>query len=74
MVQVSIAAYGIAGLFLNLATFDLYYHLIAMVVIASSLVRQRLEAGARIETAARQPTGNRPTRGPDAVAGRCAPR
>ena len=42
MVQVSIAAYAIAGLFLNLATFDLYYHLIAIVVIASALVRQRL--------------------------------
>ena len=40
MVQVSIAAYAIAGLFLNLATFDLYYHLIAIVVIASALVRQ----------------------------------
>jgi O-antigen ligase len=40
MSQVSIAAYAIAGLFLNLATFDLYYHLIAIVVIASSLVRK----------------------------------
>ena len=45
MVQVSIAAYAVAGLFLNLATFDLYYHLIAVVVIASSLVRRRLAAG-----------------------------
>jgi hypothetical protein len=26
MAQVSIAAYAVAGLFLNLATFDLYYH------------------------------------------------
>jgi len=40
MVQVSIAAYAVAGLFLNLATFDLYYHLLAIVVIASSLVRK----------------------------------
>ena len=46
MVQVSIAAYAVAGLFLNLATFDLYYHLIAVVVIASSLVRRELAAGA----------------------------
>ena len=51
MAQVSIAAYGSAGLFLNLATFDLYYHLIAIVVIASSLVRQRLASGAPTETA-----------------------
>ena len=40
MVQVSIAAYAVAGLFLNLATFDLYYHLIAIVVITQALVRQ----------------------------------
>jgi probable O-glycosylation ligase (exosortase A-associated) len=40
MVQVSIAACTIAGLFLNLATFDLYYHLIAIVIIASVLVRK----------------------------------
>jgi hypothetical protein len=46
MVQVGIVAYAIAGLFLNLATFDLYYHLVAIVVIASSLVRQRLASGA----------------------------
>ena len=46
MVQVSIAAYAIAGLFLNLATFDLYYHLIAIVVIASALVRQGVAATA----------------------------
>jgi probable O-glycosylation ligase (exosortase A-associated) len=44
MVQVSIAAYAIAGLFLNLATFDLYYHLIAIVVIASALVRRGVPA------------------------------
>jgi probable O-glycosylation ligase (exosortase A-associated) len=44
MVQVSIAAYAIAGLFLNLATFDLYYHLIAIVVITQALVRSRLAA------------------------------
>jgi probable O-glycosylation ligase (exosortase A-associated) len=48
MVQVSIASYAIAGLFLNLATFDLYYHLIAVVVIASSLVRQQLASGAAL--------------------------
>ena len=45
MVQVSIAAYAIAGAFLTLATFDLYYHLIAIVVVASALVRARLAAG-----------------------------
>ena len=52
MVQASIAAYAIAGLFLNLATFDLYYHLIAIVVITQSLVRQGLVADAGADAAA----------------------
>ena len=52
MVQASIAAYAIAGLFLNLATFDLYYHLIAIVVITQSLVRQGLVADAEADAAA----------------------
>lgn len=52
MVQVSVAAYAVAGLFLNLATFDLYYHLIAVVVIASSIVRQRLASASTAEAAA----------------------
>ena len=62
MVQVSIAAYAIAGLFLNLATFDLYYHLIAIVVIASALVRQGLAsrlAAASCTTRRRPSNGHR---------------
>jgi putative inorganic carbon (HCO3(-)) transporter len=49
MVQVSLATYAVAGVFLNLATFDLYYHLIAIVVIASAIVRQRLTSAAARE-------------------------
>ena len=59
MVQVSIAAYAIAGLFLNLATFDLYYHLIAIVVITQSLVRQGLMA----DVAPTPPQACRPSSG-----------
>jgi probable O-glycosylation ligase (exosortase A-associated) len=51
MVQVSVTAYAVAGLFLDLATFDLYYHLIAVVVIASSIVRQRLASASTAEAA-----------------------
>jgi probable O-glycosylation ligase (exosortase A-associated) len=54
MVQVSIAAYAIAGLFLNLATFDLYYHLIAIVVIMQALVRQSLAPGLSAQSAERR--------------------
>lgn len=42
MLQVSIVGYSVAGTFLNLATFDLYYHLIAMVAITDLLTRRAL--------------------------------
>ena len=55
MIQVSIAAYAVAGLFLDLATFDLYYHLVAIAVVASSLVQQRLAAGPSVGSAVPSP-------------------
>jgi probable O-glycosylation ligase (exosortase A-associated) len=61
MVQVSIAAYAIAGLFLNLATFDLYYHLVAIVVIAQTLVRKRLAAGVAAHSVERLSRFERPS-------------
>jgi hypothetical protein len=61
MLQVSIAAYAIAGLFLNLATFDLYYHLIAIVVIASALVRQRAESAVAAASPAPATSFERPS-------------
>jgi probable O-glycosylation ligase (exosortase A-associated) len=61
MVQVSIAAYAIAGLFLNLATFDLYYHLVALVVIAQTLVRKRLAAGVAAHSVERLSRFERPS-------------
>jgi probable O-glycosylation ligase (exosortase A-associated) len=39
MVQASLVAYATGGAFLGLAYFDLFYHLVAMVVIASVVVR-----------------------------------
>jgi len=38
MVQVSLIVYAVAGSFLNMAFFDLYYHVLAMLVIANHLV------------------------------------
>ena len=73
MVQVSIAAYAIAGLFLNLATFDLYYHLIAIVVIASSLVRKAAASeivGCRSSTERRR-SSDRPMPAPDGADESC---
>jgi putative inorganic carbon (hco3(-)) transporter len=61
MVQVSITAYAIAGLFLNLATFDLYYHLIAIVIIASSLVRRAVPSEDWAVAAGREALFQRPS-------------
>jgi len=46
MLQVSIIGYATGGAFLGLAYFDLYYHLVAMLVITRVLVEQALEAKA----------------------------
>jgi len=61
MVQVSIAAYAVAGLFLNLATFDLYYHLVAIVVITHALVRKSVAPGVSAHSAERVSPFKRPS-------------
>ena len=61
MVQVSIVAYSIAGLFLTLATFDLFYHLVAIVVIASGLVRQSVTCGLSAASTDRATSFERPS-------------
>ena len=60
MVQVSIVAYSFAGLFLTLATFDLFYHLVAIVVIASKLVRQSATSGLSAASTERAESYERP--------------
>jgi hypothetical protein len=40
MIQVSLIGYAVGGAFLGLAYFDLFYHLIALVIIASRLQAQ----------------------------------
>lgn len=42
MVQVSLVGYAITGAFLGMAYFDLYYHLIAILVLAKELVAEEL--------------------------------
>jgi probable O-glycosylation ligase (exosortase A-associated) len=55
MIQVSIAAYASGGAFLGLSYFDLYWHLVAMLVLGRELLRQH-EAGV-----VAQVTDNRPS-------------
>ena len=55
MIQVSLAAFAAGGAFLGLSYFDLYWHLIAMLVIGKMLLQQALrDAPARV-TAPRPP-------------------
>ena len=49
MTQVSMVGYAIAGIFANVAFYDLYYHLIAIMVLTGVLVREALSVS--IETA-----------------------
>ncbi|HNP62620.1 MAG TPA: putative O-glycosylation ligase, exosortase A system-associated [Woeseiaceae bacterium] len=56
MIQVSIIGYAVGGAFLGLAYFDLYYHLIAIVILmrfrAEQEVAREPEPGARVNIAA----------------------
>ncbi|HSH30129.1 MAG TPA: putative O-glycosylation ligase, exosortase A system-associated [Thiohalobacter sp.] len=59
MIQVSLAGYASAGAFLGLAYFDLYYHLVAMVVILRVLVRRQLTEAPQAQPAAQSAKGGR---------------
>ncbi len=49
MTQVSLVAFAAAGLFLNLAFFDLTYHLVAIMVLVRTLVDQTLSKSVAVE-------------------------
>lgn len=59
MVQVSMVGYASAGAFLGLAYFDLYYHLVAIVILTNWLVSQQVDAAGRVEVESRQPPAER---------------
>lgn len=44
MLQVSLIGYAVGGAFLGLAYFDLYYHLVALVIVSNFLVREMLRS------------------------------
>lgn len=44
MAQVSMVGYAVGGAFLGRAYFDLYYHVLAIILITQEIVRKRLEA------------------------------
>jgi probable O-glycosylation ligase (exosortase A-associated) len=45
MAQLSLVAFAVTGTFLNLSTWDLYYALLAMIVMQRSLLEKKLAAG-----------------------------
>lgn len=55
MVQVSLVGYMSAGSFLGLQYFDLFYHLIVVVVITGALVKRELAAQAAVPPRKRMP-------------------
>ncbi len=68
MLQVSLVGYAVGGAFLGLAYFDLYYHLIGMVVVLRVLVERQLsvvneDASARPAAAGAAHTGRPVVRG-----------
>jgi probable O-glycosylation ligase (exosortase A-associated) len=50
MMQVSLVGYAVAGTFQNLATFDLYWHLVAIIAITDMLVARALARQTAPET------------------------
>ena len=44
MTQVSMIGYAVGGAFLGLSYFDLYYHLIAIIVVLGAIVAEQPEA------------------------------
>ncbi len=62
MMQVSLVGYAAAGAFLNLATFDLFYHVIAITAITAILsnkeINKKIESAAAQNPAPKQPVRN----------------
>ena len=49
MLQVGLVGYAVAGLFLGMTYFDLYYHFLALLVILPVILKQQIEAGSEPE-------------------------
>lgn len=60
MTQVSLVGFASAGAFQNLAFFDLYFHLIAILFLATTIVQRSLEAGTVAEPARAASAVDRP--------------
>lgn len=59
MIQVSMVGYAAAGAFLGLAYFDLYYNLIAILVICKMLVKESVESALPVSDLRSEVDGNK---------------
>jgi probable O-glycosylation ligase (exosortase A-associated) len=66
MIQVSLLGYGVSGAFLGMAYFDLYYALVAIVVMSGYVLRQHV-AEAEAASPAMEPVPIRPRRPQDFI-------
>jgi hypothetical protein len=61
MLQVSLTAFAGAGVFLGLAFFDLFYHLVAIMILTGAVVKEALSTAAR-QDSSRKPILDQATR------------
>ncbi len=61
MLQVSLTAFAVAGLFLGLAFFDLFYHLVVIMILTGAVVKEALSTAAR-QDSSRKPILDQATR------------
>jgi len=54
MLQVSLIAYAVSGAFLELASFDLYYHVIALAILLKRMMREKVRASQEEASTPRQ--------------------
>lgn len=75
MLQASLVGYAVGGLFLGLAYFDLYYHLIVLIVLLQYELRSlpATEAAAATVSSRTQSSEREPTSGPEPDPGLAAP-
>lgn len=60
MLQVSIIGYASAGAFLGLAYFDLYYHIIALMILCKVIVAKELARVASVDDSLKEDKTNKP--------------
>jgi probable O-glycosylation ligase (exosortase A-associated) len=67
MLQISLLAYAVSGMFLEFGSFELYYQIIALVVLLKALFAKELERVSRQATATQKPEPASAIQSPDST-------